>query len=136
MKEIFTSVVTGLCLVASASPVAVRNYEVADVVATNDMAMGSLYFAPRGVKVEKGGTNALTLSSASVQTRSEIPIAVREGRLRIVDEPSPALEEPVCMQRAALWLDATRPDTLEMADGGEGVSRWYDVRETKGADGA
>ena len=44
----------------------------------------------------------------------------------------PGLEQPACLQRAALWLDATQSDTLVPPDGatGDEVARWYDVRET------
>lgn len=136
MKEILPSLAVCLCLAAQAGDIAVRNYEVSDVVATNGMASaGGIWFASRGVRIEKGGADAWELSSAAVQTRCDVPVAVREGRLRLVDAPAPALERPDCLRRAALWLDATKSETLEMAEDGVGVARWYDVRETKGDDG-
>lgn len=126
-----------LCAFADADDLAVRNGEVVDVVVSNDAAFaGSVYFAPQGRRIEKGGSGTWSFAPSAVQTRSDVPVVVREGRLRVVDAPAPALTEPACLQRAALWLDATRLDTLEMAADGEGVSRWYDVRETKDAAGA
>lgn len=125
-----------LCAFADADDLAVRNGEVVDVVVSNDAAFaGSVYFAPRGVKIEKGGVGTWELSPAAVQTRSKVSVAVREGRLRLVDAPAPALDRPACLERAALWLDATQSETLEMAADGVGVARWYDARETKGDDG-
>ncbi len=136
MKEIFSSLAVCLCLAAQAGDIAVRNYEVADVAATNDVShSGGVWFASRGVRIEKGGMGDWELSPAAVQTRCDVPVAVREGRLRIVDAPAPALERPDCLGRAALWLDATKSETLEMAEDGVGVARWYDVREKKGDDG-
>lgn len=123
-----------LCAFAGADDLAVRNGEVVDVVVSNDVAFaGNVYFAPQGRRIEKGGAGTWSFAPSAVQTRADVPVVVREGRLRVVDAPAPELTEPACLQRAALWLDATRPDTLEMADGGAGVSRWYDVRETKEA---
>ena len=109
------------------------NYARVSVVATNgDVSVDSIFSAPKAVGVEKTGTSALTLAADIVQTRDPVPVRVLEGTLNLVPGTDPGLAEPACLQRAALWLDASRGSTLVPPDGatGDEVARWYDVRET------
>lgn len=118
---------------AFAADLVVDNYERLSVVATNgDVTADSIFSAPKAVAIEKTGADALTLAANTVQTRDKVPVRVLEGTLNVVPGTDPGLEQPACLQRAALWLDATQSDTLVPPDGatGDEVARWYDVRET------
>ena len=124
---------TGCFMGVMADDIAVDNYARESIVATNgDVTAGSIFAAPRAVAIEKTGTNALTVSVNAIQTRDPVPVRVLEGTLNVVPGTDPGLEQPACLQRAALWLDATQSDTLVPPDGatGDEVARWYDVRET------
>ena len=122
------------CLMgATADDLVVDNYERVSVVATNgDVSVDSIFSAPKAVAAEKTGANALTLVANAVQTRDPVPVRVLEGTLNLVPSTDPGLAEPACLQRAALWMDASRGSTLVPPDGatGDEVARWYDVRET------
>jgi len=118
---------------AVADELAVDNHERVSVVATNgDVSVDSIFSASGAVAIEKTGTDALTVSVNAIQTREPVPVRVLEGTLNVVPGTDPGLEQPACLQRAALWLDAMQSDTLVPPDGatGDEVSRWYDVRET------
>ena len=118
---------------AFAADLVVDNHERLSVVATNgDVTAGSIFSAPKAAAIEKTGADALTLAANAVQTRDPIPVRVLEGTLNLVPGTDPGLAEPACLQRAALWLDASRGSTLVPPDGatGDEVARWYDVRET------
>ena len=118
---------------AAADDLAVDNFVRESIIATNgDVTAGSIFTAPNAVAIEKTGTDALTVAVNAIQTREPVPVRVLEGTLNIVPGTDPGLEQPACLQRAALWLDATQSDTLVPPDGATGneVARWYDVRET------
>ena len=109
------------------------NHERLSVVATNgDISADSVFSAPNAVAIEKTGTDALTVSVNAIQTREPVPVRVLEGTLNVVPGTDPGLEQPACLQSAALWMDAMQSDTLVPPDGatGDEVARWYDVRET------
>ena len=122
------------CLMgAAADDLVVDNYERVSVVATNGtVSVYSIFSAPKAVAIEKTGTDAFTVSANAVQTRDPVSVRVLEGTLNLVPGTDPGLAEPACLQRAALWLDASRGSTLVQPDGatGDEVARWYDVRET------
>ena len=135
MKIKLSFVLSACCVMgaAFAADLVVDNYERVSVVATNgDVAAASVFSAPNAVAIEKTGTSALTLAANAVQTRDKVPVRVLEGTLNVVPGTDPGLVQPACLQRAALWLDATQGDTLVPPDGatGDEVARWYDVRET------
>ena len=134
MKIKLSFVLSACCLImAAADELVVDNHERLSVVATNgDVAAGSIFSAPNAVAIEKTGGDALTVAVNAIQTREPVPVRVLEGMLNIVPGTDPGLEQPACLQRAALWLDATQADTLVPPDGATGneVARWYDVRET------
>ena len=123
----------GCFMAVMADELVVDNHERLSVVATNgDVSADSIFSAPKAAAIEKTGTDALTLAANAVQTRDKVPVRVLEGTLNVVPGADPGLEQPACLQRAALWLDATQGDTLVPPDGatGDEVARWYDVRET------
>ncbi len=134
MKIKLSLFISACCLMgAAADDLAVDNFVRESIVATNgDVTVGSIFTAPNAVAIEKTGTDALTLSVNAIQTREPVPVRVLEGTLNVVPGTDPGLEQPACLQRAALWLDATQADTLVPPDGatGDEVARWYDVRET------
>ena len=134
MKIKLSLFVAACCLMgAAADDLAVDNFVRESIVATNgDVTAGSIFTAPNAVAIEKTGTDALTVAVNAIQTREPVPVRVLEGTLNIVPGTDPGLEQPACLQRAALWLDATQSDTLVPPDGATGneVARWYDVRET------
>ena len=134
MKIKLSLFLSACCLMgAAADDIAVDNYARENIVATNgDVTAGSIFTAPNAVAIEKTGADALTVSVNAIQTREPVPVRVLEGTLNIVPGTDPGLEQPACLQRAALWLDATQADTLVPPDGATGneVARWYDVRET------
>ena len=118
---------------AAADDLVVDNHERLSVVATNGgVSADSIFSASKAAAIEKTGADALTLAANTVQTRDKVPVRVLEGTLNVVPGTDPGLEQPACLQRAALWLDATQSDTLVPPDGatGDEVARWYDVRET------
>ena len=134
MKIKLSLFLSACCLMgATADDIAVDDFVRESIVATNcDVTVGSIFAAPRAVAIEKTGTNALTVSVNAIQTREPVPVRVLEGTLNVVPGTDPGLEQPACLQRAALWLDAMQADTLVPPDGATGneVARWYDVRET------
>ena len=134
MKIKLSLFLSACCLMgAAADDLAVDNFVRESIVATNgDVAAGSIFTAPNAVAIEKTGANALTVAVNAIQTRELVPVCVLEGTLNVVPGTDPGLEQPACLQRAALWLDATQADTLVPPDGatGDEVARWYDVRET------
>lgn len=134
MKIKLSLFLAACCLMgATADDLAVDNHERLSVVATNgDVTVDSIFSAPKAAAIEKTGADALTLAANAVQTRDKVPVRVLEGTLNVVPGTDPGLEQPACLQRAALWLDATQSDTLVPPDGatGDEVARWYDVRET------
>ncbi|MBO7687588.1 MAG: hypothetical protein J6V72_14440 [Kiritimatiellae bacterium] len=136
MKIKLSLFLAACCLLgAAADDIAVDNYARENIVATNgDVTVGSIFTAPNAVAIEKTGANALTVAVNAIQTREPVPVRVLEGTLNVVPGTDPGLEQPACLQRAALWLDASQSDTLVPPDGavGDEVSRWYDVRETFG----
>ena len=110
-----------------ANDLVMDNYERVSVVATNgDVSVDGIFSAPKAVAIEKTGTDALTLAADIVQTRDPVPVRVLEGTLNLVPGTDPGLAEPACLQRAALWLDASRGSTLVQPDGatGDEVARW------------
>ena len=118
---------------AFAADLVVDNHERVSVVATNgDVSVDGIFSASKAVAAEKTGASALTLAANAVQTREPVPVRVLEGTLNLVPGTNPGIAEPDCLQRAALWLDASRGSTLVQPDGatGDEVARWYDVRET------
>ena len=134
MKIKLSLFLSACCLMgATADDLVMDNYERVSVVATNgDVTADSIFSAPKAAAIEKTGTDALTLAANAVQTRDKVPVRVLEGTLNVVPGTDPGLEQPACLQRAALWLDATQSATLVPPDGatGDEVARWYDVRET------
>ena len=134
MKIKLSLFLSACCLMgATADDLVMDNYERVSVVATNgDVSVDSIFSAPSAVAIEKTGASALTLAANTVQTRDMVPVRVLEGTLNVVPGTDPGLEQPACLQRAALWLDATQSATLVPPDGatGDEVARWYDVRET------
>ena len=134
MKIKLSLFLSACCLMgAVADDLVMDNYERVSVIATNgDVSVDSIFSAPKAVAVEKTGTSALTLAADIVQTRDPVPVRVLEGSLNLVLGTDPGLAEPACLQRAALWMDASRGSTLVPPDGatGDEVARWYDVRET------
>ena len=137
MKNLMILACVGIVFAAAngvrADDLVVDNHERVSVVATNgDVTADSVFSAPNAVAIEKTGTDALTVSVNAIQTREPVPVRVLEGTLNVVPGTDPGLEQPACLQRAALWLDAMQSDTLVPPDGATGneVARWYDVRET------
>ena len=135
MKIKLSFVLSACCVMgaAFAADLVVDNHERLSVVVTNgNVSADSIFSAPKAAAIEKTGTDALTLSVNAIQTREPVPVRVLEGTLNVVPGTDPGLEQPACLQRAALWLDATQADTLVPPDGatGDEVARWYDVRET------
>ena len=111
MKIKLTLFLSACCVMgaAFAADLVVDNYERLSVVATNgDVTADSIFSAPKAVAIEKTGTDALTLAANAVQTRDAVPVRVLEGTLNVVPGADPGLEQPACLQRAALWLDASR----------------------------
>ena len=140
MKQMpLTVIACGLSACALATDIAVDNYERVDLSVTNGAVTvdGSVFYATRGVALEKTGSDTLTFPTASVQTRRPFTLNVLEGDVVVTNGTAPVLAQPACMQTAALWLDASQADTLVSPDGaanGE-VARWYDVRERKDESG-
>ena len=113
MKIKLSFVLSACCLMgAAADDLVVDNYERLSVVATNgDVTADSIFSAPKAAAIEKTGTDALTLAANAVQTRDAVPVRVLEGTLNVVPGTDPGLEQPACLQRAALWMDGARTTT-------------------------
>ena len=108
---------------------------------TNDVASALTRTETRDVSLMaeqtmiKTGGGELVLPEAVQSTGSRLNVTVAEGTLTMVDDASasPAVDLPAALRaKAQLWLSVRDANAahLEQEVSGDGIEKWYDVRET------
>lgn len=95
-----------------------------------------LYLCEDAASLSYVGTNAAwTLPLGNVFAFGHAEIGVRNGTLRIANSSAPDLvaNPPAELQKAALWLDATKNVETATINGNICAINWYDAREPSAA---
>ena len=94
-----------------------------------------LYLCENAASVAYVGMGTWTLPLGNVFAFGETEICVRNGTLRLSDSTTPDLvaNPPAELQKAVLWLDATKNMRTEVIGNYTCVLDWFDARESSAA---
>ena len=130
-------VATCACAALFAADIAVGQWERLSID-DDTPAIGAgegLYLCENAASVSYVGTNAWTLPLGNVFAFGETEIGIRSGTLRLAGSSAPDLvaNPPAELQKAALWLDATKNVETSIINGSTYAIAWYDAREPSAA---
>lgn len=125
----------GLC----GADIVVDDGETVDLAVADDAVQTEpVWFAAEAGRLEKSGAGVYTLATSNLASSASAVVAVREGALNVAGgKPAEAAVPRGVLDRAALWLDASKADSRVEGTSAlnTGVATWYDAREVQDADG-